>query len=480
MPNEIRETPSACLFCITNLAFGIWHYFPFPLPSLLMPPMPRWFRWIITHPFSVAAAIYLTANGIRFMLIKDFSEWDYVFVLGARGLLNGRNFYITLPIADSHAYTYPPLMSLLAVPFAWLWPGGEPHEIGRWIGRFLWYAINVVCALLLWRGCWKAASGGKIEGDAPDRQAQWTAIIGLLCGIRFIQDNFDHQQVDLLIGALLIGGVLAWQQGRELLSATWFGLGAAIKGPPLLLVFYLLWRGRWKAATWMVLVALAVNLLPDLVHRPPDGGLWLGHWYHQLVQPLSHVDTDQGAWQSANIFNQSIAGFYNRIVCDADGNRMVSATKLKTLIYGTDMVVALLVALALGRPLRRPADDSPTRRALECSAVLMAILLFSPMSSKPHFCVMLLPGMLLARRAVCDKDMLAAVALAVCIMSVDLLDRNILSVILGPSIGPRIGQWAMWYGSVSFGALVLGLGCMAAMRRHCPCTALDQSMPPRR
>ena len=130
----------------------------------------------------------------------------------------------------------------------------------------------------------------------------------------------------------------------------------------------------------------------------------------------------------------------------------LSPGHLKAAVYGSELLLALLAAAALGRPLRLPSGDGPQRRAVECSLVILTMLLVSPMSSKPHFCLMLLPAMLLARRAVTgDKpvtgNMLAAIALAICIIAVDLLDRSI--------VGPRLGQWAMWHGSVTWGALAV-------------------------
>src|SRR5438874_1333 len=80
--------------------------------------------------------------------------------------------------------------------------------------------------------------------------------LGLACALPYVLSVMDHQQTDLLIAALLIGGCLALQRARALSAATLFGLAAGMKCTPLLWAPYLAWRGRWKAAAWLVAVAV--------------------------------------------------------------------------------------------------------------------------------------------------------------------------------------------------------------------------------
>ncbi len=440
--------------------------------------MPRLLRWISHHPFTLAGAAYLIGCGIRFMWIHGFSEWDYVYVLAARYLLHGRNIYDTVLSSQAmgHVYSYPPFMALFAIPFAWLWPGGQPADAGRFIGRFIWFAITAVSTVVLWRGCWRAAGGARLEESPRNLQKsphprEWIAcIIGLLCAGRFIQDNFDHQQADVLIGAILIAGVIAWQRGKAMRCATWFGIAAAIKGPPLLLAPYLLWRGKPGAAAWMLAVTLSLNLLPDAVHRPPTGGLWIGQWYSQMIRPLGQANYRPGEWQSAIINNQSISGLLNRLTSDAAGLPRLSAGRLKFAVLICELALALAAALVMGRPFQRGDDlpDRRERRGIECGIVLLLMLLFSPMSSKPHFCIILLPAMAISRRAMLQNDRLAQAAVAACIVLVDLLDRTI--------AGPTVGNRAMWFGAVTLAALALLLGSLNALWKMNATTWAEDSL----
>ena len=161
--------------------------------------------------------------------------------------------------------------------------------------------------------------------------------------MRFVQDNFDHQQTDLVIGAIVIGGCLAWQNRRDWLAATCWGLAGAMKGPPMLFAGYLVWRGRWAAALWMVVLAIGVNLLPDLVHRAPQG-IWLRQWYLEMIRPMSQI----GVWHSDTLLNQSLAGAARRWFAES-----MSPAALKRGVYFVEAVLLALTALCMGRPLKR-------------------------------------------------------------------------------------------------------------------------------
>ena len=84
------------------------------------------------------------------------------------------------------------------------------------------------------------------------------------------------------------------------------------------------------------------------------------------------------------------------------------------------------------------------------------MLLFSPMSSKPHFCVILLPAFVLARLAIEDHRRAALVAVVICILLADVLDRNVLR-------SRAIGDAALHYGSVMWAAMTLWAGCLMVL-----------------
>jgi hypothetical protein len=286
----------------------------------------------------------------------------------------------------------------------------------------------------------------------------------MLCAFRYVLDGLAHQQTDVVIGALLVGGCCALARGRSLTAGTVFGLAAAIKCTAVLWIVYLVWRGQWKMAAWVVLVAVGVNLLPNLVSTPEGGGLWLQQWYATYLAPMKAGDHYPGLWGADIYYNQSISGFsYRLCVAQAtwqDGELQVAeragaptAGSMRLLVNGVQLALVLLAVFVVGRPRRRLPEGS--RAAVECSLVLLLMLLLSPMSSKPHFCTMLLPAFLLARLAAVEKRRWAGALVAAAILLGLLAMRDVW--------GFRISASALWYGAVMWSAALLALGCGIAV-----------------
>src|SRR5262249_16431928 len=180
----------------------------------------------------------------------EASEWQGFSAPAGRRFAAGLDLY---PQADS--YLYPPFGAFCAIPFTWLAPAPA---------RLAWYAVNVLALIALCWTAWQIAGGGALQGARASRSEQIIWWLGLACGVRYAPDGLAHQQTDVVIGALLMSGCWALFRSRPLVAATLLGIAAGVKCTPLLWCGYLLWRGCWLAALWLVAVALGVNLLPDL------------------------------------------------------------------------------------------------------------------------------------------------------------------------------------------------------------------------
>jgi hypothetical protein len=407
----------------------------------------------------IAAGIYLLVNGILMVREKSYrSEWDQVFVRASRQLVDGENIYVSPPFDArssptiifqvTHPFTYPPFQALIALPMAWL-----PH----FLSRLAWFAVQVVALSALWKFSWRVSGGKRLAG-----QEIYICALGLIAGMRYVQGTFGHEQSDILIDALLVAGCFAWQLGRDFGAATAWGIAAAFKGPPLIMAPYLAWRGRWLAAAWTVALAIALNLLPDVIHRAPHG-VWLEEWYTRIVKPTSG---QIGQWYVDVTINQSIAGAAHRffttnwhiedgkLVTTFDKN-VVSAKTLKRMVYSLDLELLAAAAWALGRPVRAAANAQ--RAGLECSLMFILMLLLSPMSHKTHFGILMLPGFFVARFWIQQRSRLAAAAMIVCVISIGLLDRDF--------FGAALGDMFAWYGNVMWGAVALGVACFYALAK---------------
>jgi hypothetical protein len=408
-------------------------------------------RWLRRHPWTLTAAVLFAAAAFPFCFRQD-SEWESVYVSAARLLRQGGDIY-----RPENGYLYPPFMTILALPFSWL------PSLSL---RGAWFLLNAFCILVMVRCAWKVAGGPRLEGTPAPAGEHLAAVLGILCGIVYIQNCLAHQQTDLVIGALLMGGCLLLKQSRVFAAASCFGTAAAFKCTPLLWAPYLLWRRRVGAATWVVVLAAALNFLPDLVHRATPARSWVAAYAQRFLAPLTSPHHYIGTWGSDPIYNQSLSGGVHRWFLTelawSDSNCTIeprtqpsSPAALRSLAYGAVLLLVLLTLVAAGRPGRVEGAPAEQRLPLECSAVLLLMLLLSPMSSLAHFGTLILPAFCLARAAMGSRRGISWIApgtagLLAVTASKDLLGERLYTVLL-------------WSGSVTCETVVLLGGCLTLL-----------------
>jgi hypothetical protein len=411
--------------------------------------------WLLTHPYTLAGVVVAAVLAVPF-LTRTQSEWEEVYVAAAQHLRDGLDIY-----EPKLANAYPPFATLAALPFTWLSPVTR-----TWV----WLAVNLASLVFLLRGSWQLAGGGRLEGGerAPFRE-HVAAILGGLCGVFYLQNALAHHQTDIVLGALLIGGCLALARERALLGATCFGLAAAMKCTPLLWAPYLIWRRRPGAAAWLVAVALGVNLLPNLVQQPAADTLWLTEYANRYLKPISASDSYLGTWPSDLVYNQSLAGAGQRWLVttwewtptDCLVMRRPHALTpqiVNAVILGIEMALVLLTLAICRRPFQRliGTDNSPSRRnVLEYCIVFLLMLLFSPMSSKAHFGILVLPGFCLARAAVSKKHPWTWPLLVASVILALVFNK-------GP-LGEGAYTLTLWLGCVTWQTLLLLAGCLGLL-----------------
>jgi hypothetical protein len=391
---------------------------------------------------------------------RKASEWVLVFLPASRRLLRGEDFYLPKDL-----FVYPPFTALVGLPFALL---------GDRLGSCAWYVVNYACLVAIIGIAWRLSGGHRRPSirreDAIPVAEHVVFFIGCAVAIRYLLNAISHTQTDLVIGAALMAGCLAATRRQFARAAVWWGLGAAFKGPPLLFAAYLAWRRRWLAAAGVVAVFVGVNLLPNLVSHSPTGGLWLTRWTAHYAKPMGK-DGVPGAWYNTPVNNQSLSGAVNRWLTSTPGlgpNGAIMRPRagapgpaaLRTTTLLVDAAFAAITAWAMWRGRRSRAggaaaavagDDARTT-VLECATVLCLMLLLSPMSSRSHFGVLILPAFLLARAAVYDRDRTAAAFLVVP------LATTLLAVNIGINRG--VEDVGLWFGTVMLSTISLMLGCV--------------------
>jgi hypothetical protein len=362
------------------------------------------------------------------------ADWHTVYLAAARSLLAGGD-----PYRPGLGFTYPPGALLLALPFV----GLPPLAAG-----LAWYALSALAAIALGRAAWTASGG---SGFRPEERL--VLLAGVLASLRFALDGLANQQSDLIVAALAVGGcsVLGRAPGR---GGALLGAAAALKATPLLLFALPLLRGRWRALTAGAALAVALTLAPELVARPAHG-TWAQHWWEAVVRPARRTP---GAWSTAPSLNHSLAGTLYRLSSHDPGEVQpdrprerprLSPGALRALQLASASAL-LGVSLAALLAARRRPDP-----ACELGLLLAAMPLLSPAASKPHFVVLLLPALVLARRLAAGQRFVA-VPLFAALLALLLSWRGLLG---------SLGGALAWWGGITAGALLLWLGCLLALLR---------------
>lgn len=229
-------------------------------------------------------------------------------------------------------------------------------RLGRAPTRLLLQLLNLggLAAILFIVARWAKAS--RVEA----------AILGgLVVPYRLVLANFEGTQVNVLILGLVVGGV--WLlESRRWPGALLFGLGAAIKATPLLLLPYLAWRGRWRdLGAAVVGVSVAGLVLPALIVGAGELGAWYAGWRDSVERSLLlWLDP----WTNQSFLSVTV--------------RLLGPEASRAAWWGFAALLGSCAALAFGKPWRGVASR---RTALEVAVVLVGATMLSPIAWKSHY-----------------------------------------------------------------------------------------------
>jgi alpha-1,2-mannosyltransferase len=288
------------------------------------------------------------------------------------------------PLATcSLGYAYPPFFALLMVPLSIL-----PLEAGK----LAWYTVLIATTYGSFRLC--EALTVKAFG-VTRRELFWVRLFAVILSLKFVLAVFGNQAYDGLVFCVLLVGLYGVSENRTFLGAFGLAAAAALKATPLLMLLYPLLLRKWRLVALGVALCAVLSILPDVVFPARDANA--GHlrtWIAQIASGGLLGTRPEGAYaqffEGATYFNQSLKTFVYRLVEPRNlawGDLGARAQAILHAVYLVYCLAALAVILRSAR--------MQGAQLWGASVVLISMLLLSPISSKSHFVVLMLPYMVI-------------------------------------------------------------------------------------
>ncbi len=402
------------------------------------PQVPK--KWIV----SILLLVAVIGLGITY---NRTAEELGVYRLAAQRMLEGEEIYRPL---EPKPFTYPPFFAAPFIPLLWI-PATLQKGIFFLFNLSLLFAILVILRRMLSPWLDRDADEQVLEdppGPRSSNRFRKEALFWFLCFLlaaRHVTAVFENQSHDLIVFLLVMVSTYAYAKHKTNLAGAGMGLAAACKATPILFLPVYAWQGRFRGAATGVVILAAALLLPDLIFPRTAGGLWVQAWFDSFLSKVSPGEAAdaEGAWFSWNFLNQSLTGSLYRLSTPIGARTSTafdvsiwnpSREVLKFTGYALQLgLIAIAAFSCLPRFTRGLDDDRFTLRKLgEAGLLVCCMVLLSPMSSKSHFGVLLIPIAfctfdLLYRK----RDWIVATLLALIFLTGTITTKGLLGVDLG-------------------------------------------------
>ena len=316
----------------------------------------------------VLAVVLSVSQGMHQHVGNDF----HVFWQAGRDFAAGHPLYHDY-LPGARQFKYPPFAAFVFQLLA-IFPLQAAAVLFSLLNLGLW-----VVSVLLTRDI--------VARTFPQRNARlWPLILAVALSAQFFLDNFHDVQMNQVILVLVLLGIRASLQGRDLRAAGYLVTATAIKITPIFFVTWLLVRGSRRAAGAVPILVVGCVLVPLLLRGPATGTAELIEYYHSFLEGHQHGRID------AYARGQNLAALVSRMSRPVQNAQHLSYMYLPLpqdtaqLIYRALWVTVLLLFLTKLATLR--IRGSPVS-ALELSMVFLASLLLSPITFTAHLVALL-------------------------------------------------------------------------------------------
>jgi hypothetical protein len=376
----------------------------------------RQFAWL-------ALGVYLAGLGISatFRAQGDFN----VYYRAGHRVLHHLAIY---PPDDSDRFLYAPIFAIAFAPLA---------ALPRHLAQFVFFAINAFSLTELILG-----AGVLLFG----RQRQLPAeliVVPVLLSFRFIDNNFDHGQINLPTLALIVWAIIYADESDDAWAGLMIAAAILIKPFAILAALHLAIRKRFATLGWAIVAGIALLVVPVVVFGP-----------HGLIDQTGAYVTAIASMTNryrTMLTNQSAVSAVARLMSlriGADAETSPNAT-----IVGMGLEIILIAAVSLWD--WKSGDHRGFTNRLALCGLFCLMPSFAPISWKSYYAAILVPYMALTAALWTDRN--AGHRAPILVWSLFAL-----SVVLNLATGNYLNRIALFY-SAHFVSSLLALAAVFAL-----------------
>jgi Glycosyltransferase family 87 len=325
---------------------------------------------------------------------------------------------------DPSPFQYAPVYAVAFIPLGWL--PLRPAQL-------LWFLISTALAL----PAMILGTSRLLFGRGFELRGELILVPVLLCA-RFIQPNFDHGQINLLLMATIVWGLVFANESRPLAGGALLAASMLVKPIGLPVIFYSLVRGRVLFFISLSLCTIALLWLPSVF-------IGTGYAFHETTEYMRSLTTrvPHLSHDLYNKYNQSAAAIAVRLFAAKHGRGWLSQGAAATAGFVFQLALATAVVVWI---LVRRGGATGSDSGLSLAALFCTMPAFSPVSWLEYYMALEVPYMALTFIACSYADRGRARALTA---------QLVLGGALILNLSTRLFEPLLYCGAEYFGSLAL-------------------------
>lgn len=344
----------------------------------------------------------LFALALTFVLFGGLFEFRSAFLQNRKGDLNvflraawavrtGEDIYAATDDNDHH-YHYPPFLAIMLVPLADA-PAGRaplPGMLPYSVSVATWYVLSLLLLFLALDTLANAVEWAMNRRPAMGSQRWWALrIVPLLACLPAIGGALMRGQVDMILLALFCGMIACAMRGKSAAAGLLLAAAISIKVIPAFLLLYPLWKRdtRWLTSCGVGLAVFLI-VIPVATFGPQQTVRYYREWDERVLRPGLTEEGDQTRAEELTQVTATDSQSFLAVLHNWHypvRPRPALATAGERLSHWAlgGLFTAITLALAT-RAARRTAEE-PLRRAVFLAALLLVMILTSPVCHLHYF-----------------------------------------------------------------------------------------------